>query len=292
MIGGKPMRSIALLVSVLLASGPVLAVATGTHAADFESVCGPEPPLPIARGQDELRAAMIEITRYVKAESVSASRFSVLTRPYAPLDFEIRGSHTPEEASAVKNFLFGAAGAAVSLDGQTILAYSVHFFRRYADRQGKDAWAVHLEGHRALVERFRALKDVAVIARWAAGEYRIGDEFGLSTKSWAGRCSDLLGLCPWAGASPNGKGNALSVAQQDAARSILQEMEILGIPAMVRQSSGAVRVVQDGVADNEVGTLFLASGIADPRVGDELTDGKEIAWLDRLAPGVFYYLAN
>jgi hypothetical protein len=56
--------------------------------------------------------------------------------------------------------------------------------------------------------------------------------------------------------------------------------------------SGAVRVAQDGVADNEVGTLFLPAESAAPKRGDELSDGKSIVHVEQIGPGVFYYLAG
>jgi hypothetical protein len=56
--------------------------------------------------------------------------------------------------------------------------------------------------------------------------------------------------------------------------------------------SGAVRVVQDGIADNEAGSLFLPPDGAAPGRGDELTDGKALLHVEAIAPGVLYYLAG
>ena len=61
-----------------------------------------------------------------------------------------------------------------------------------------------------------------------------------------------------------------------AAKPIVEEMRRIEIRALVRMPSGAVRVVQDGIADNEAGSLFLPPDGAAPGRGDELTDGKAL----------------
>jgi len=77
-----------------------------------------------------------------------------------------------------------------------------------------------------------------------------------------------------------------------AALPLLEEMLRQGIRALVRMRSGAVRVVQDGIADNEAGSLFLPPQGAVPQRGDELTDGKVLLHVEEIAPGVLYYLAG
>jgi hypothetical protein len=78
--------------------------------------CGPEPPLPIAHGQDELRTAMIDVMHYLKARPITKVEFRKLVGPYAPLDLEVRSHSTEDVASSVKNFFFGVAGSFAGSD--------------------------------------------------------------------------------------------------------------------------------------------------------------------------------
>jgi hypothetical protein len=233
--------------------------------------------------------------QYLKTSPVTSERFLVLARPYGPLDLEVRGEHTADEASAVKNFFFGVAGASAGQNDQAILGASLGFFQRYGGGGGRPAWTEQLEAQRSLVQRFRALGTVSVLAQWGDNEYRIGDFFRLGKEAWVCRPSTILGLCPWGAHSAVEQANVdsfLPETERSAARAILEEMAKLGIGAIVRQPSGAIRVVQDGIADNEVGTLFIAPDAPDPKAGDELSDGKSLQWSDRLGPGAFYYLAG
>jgi hypothetical protein len=253
------------------------------------------PSFPLERGADELRRALKDAQGYLEAARPSAARFSALAQPYGPLDLELRGAHTAEEGGSVKNFFLGAAGYASGLSPADIQGMVRGFFTRHGRLAGKTAWLASLPAQRDLVARFRTLDGAAVLAQWGADEYRVGDLFKVGDQFWTCAPTPTLGLAPWGERTqvedPLVAGTA-AAASIRAAEPVLAEMRRLGVRALVRMRSGAVRVVQDGIADNEVGTLFLPPEATPPRRGEELSDGKPLLHTEAVAPGVFYYLAG
>jgi hypothetical protein len=249
---------------------------------------------PVEHGADELRTALKDAQGYLEATRPGAERFLALCGPYAPLDLELRGRHTPREGAETKNFFLGATGFAAGLPPDRIQQLVRGFFQRNGRLQGKESWAAALPAQRALLEKFGALR-VPVLAVWGTDEYRVGDLFKVGEEWWTCAPSASLGLAPWGERTtvpdPVASGSA---AARDvlAGRPVVEEMRRLGVRALVRMPSGAVRVVQDGIADNESGNLFLPGDAAAPKRGDELTDGKTLLHVEPIAPGVLYYLAG
>lgn len=255
----------------------------------------PVPAFPIERGADELRAALKDAQAYLEGTRPTAARFASLAQPYAPLDLELRGEHTTQEASSVKNFFLGVAGYAAGLSPDRIQALVHGFFERHGRLAGKAAWLAQLPAQRALVARFHSLDPVQVLAQWGPDEYRVGDVFKVGETFWTTTPTSTLGLAPWGARSPidDPLGSGAAVARGlVAAKPVLEEMRKLGVRAVVRMPSGGVRVVQDGIADNEVGTLFLPGEATPPGRGEELSDGKPVLHVEAVAPGVYYYLAG
>ena len=255
----------------------------------------PPRPFPIERGADELRAALKDAQVYLEATRPSLARFAGLAQPYAPLDLELRGTHATREAAEVKNFFLGAAGYSAGLPPDQIQELVRAFFKRHGRLAGKAAWLASLPEQRALVARFRALPQLGVLAQWGSEDYRVGDLFKVGDQFFTATPSPTLGLVPWGTRvtldDPKATGAAV-VRDVAAAAPLLVEMRRLRVLALVRMPSGAVRVIQDGVADNEVGTLFVVAGGAVPKKGEELTDGKPVLHAEAVADGVYYYLAG
>jgi hypothetical protein len=249
----------------------------------------------VERGAEELRAALRDAQTYLEARRPGLERFRELSQPYAPLDLELRGAHSSQEGASTKNFFLGAAGYAAGLPPDRIQALVRGFFERHGKLQAKAGWVAQTAAQRALVERFRALGRASVLAAWGTDEYRVGDVFKVGDEWWTCTPSASLGLAPWGSRTtlqdPLATG-AAAATDVLAAKPLLQEMRRLGIRALVRMPSGTVRVVQDGIADNETGSLFLVGDATPPRKGEELSDGKALLHVEAVGPAVLYYLAG
>ncbi len=234
--------------------------------------------------------------RYIELQAAPVSKdigkFTGLTQPYAPLDFEVRhadGKH----ASDIRNVLFGYAGATAGLDDSQTpkMANDFHCGPPCATERVRS----FLDQNRrvsALVKRFLTAGRVGIVSQWGVpGDLRINDTFvqrgTITTFSPLG----AVGLLP----NSQGKTSSnlvaatgLTASEIEEARAIAAELVALHLAAIVRSPQG-IRVIRTGNSDNECGLLFKKVTVPEPKEGDDFGEGLEIVGITAIAQDIYYF---
>ncbi len=258
--------------------------------------CGKKDSFPVPRAEKEFRAAVRSAQPLTKMLRGDLKRFLYWTKPYAPLDLEVRKAQNAEEASLLKNHFFGAVGSAAGINSRMLLKATdeFHFFYR-RDLRGVAAMKENILQLGIMSNHFLRFPKLKILARWDGDDFRVNDIYSVRGKMVEFSPSPVMGLMP---SHLSRKRQKLSdvlteidLPQRDFDK-LLSKMKQLGVVAMVREQDGSVRVVQAGVSDNEAGLLFLAPGAQKPVPNQERRDGKKFIHLEELRPNVFYYVTT
>ena len=240
------------------------------------------------------------VAHYMEQEALSVSksldRFTALTQPYAPLDFQVRQASN-EHASAVRNYLFGAASAAAGLEASVApkMANDFHCGQPCATARIRKLVDEH-EKITPLVMKFVNLDQVDLIAQWETdGDFRVNDTFIRNGIITTYRPEGKIGIVPNSNGIKQGNSVAeatgLTTATVLQVKAIVAELASIHVAAIVRSAQG-IRVVLAGNADNQGGLLFKKLSVKDPKQGDSFGEGLDISGVTMLAKDIYYYETN
>ncbi|HHL72281.1 MAG TPA: hypothetical protein ENJ29_07205 [Bacteroidetes bacterium] len=258
--------------------------------------CGKKDSFPVPRAEKEFRAAVRSAQPLTKMLKGDLKRFLYWTKPYAPLDLDVRKARDTREASLLKNHFFGAVGSAAGINSRMLLKATdeFHFFYR-RDLRGLAAMKNNILQLSIMTNHFLRFPKLNILARWEGEDFRVNDIYSVRGKMVEFSPSPVMGLVPSHLSRKRQKLSKvlaeLELPQRDFDK-LLSKMEQLGVVAMVREQDGSVRVVQAGVSDNEAGLLFLSKGAQKPQTNQERADGKKFIHLEELRPNVFYYVTT
>jgi hypothetical protein len=148
-----------------------------------------------------------------------------------------------------------------------------------------------------LVDKFRTMKGVDVMAAWPRNGYRAG-LLTFDGRTWRlDTPSPAMGFVPWKSAGVRDSGRAELAAmhvERAAVEGVVAEMRGLHLAVLARDASGGIRAVLRGaIGDNEAGLLFLPAGASPPSFdGVELLDGRKYVGGVSVAPRVYFYVTT
>jgi hypothetical protein len=240
------------------------------------------------RELDEVsRSGMSIVDKY----GCNAGLFEDWVRPFAPLDLQVRKT-TYEHAAELRLFYFGVVGAS------TTGADPLGSFNAYACGEkcvsGRMALAeASYRQLKPLVESFRALAALKILAVWSKGEdYRVNDVFRIGGAHILAQPSSLMGFVPSGQWLPieNMPDYLRSVSiEPDGLSSLLRLLRASGVTALVRDPHDTIRVIFSGIATDEAGVLYSGKAAPPHSVGEKLIDGRMVVLIRALAPGVYFY---
>lgn len=239
---------------------------------------------------------MPTLETYAKRVTRSDERaFVTATSAYGPLDLQVTKGQG-EEARRLKNMYFGIAGAASELPLDVVERWAVTFGRETDRPRTRKLLLDDLPQVRAFVATLRKTPQITCVAHWGfTNEWRVNNAFYEKGVLREAVPSPLMGFVPsgkWKShASPQAYAATLNVSGA-AWGKLLQAWEDLPFLAVVRQDGGAIRAIRYGLSNNEVGLLFTAGAKVKPRQGERLRTGQRFAFLEQVAPDVFYYETN
>lgn len=249
------------------------------------------PTFPVPRAEDEFVALFPHVEGYGGAIKGSRKAFALAVLPYAPLDLQVTKAKTYEEASMLRNFYLGIAGAASNIDSAA-LADSFHCGQSCVEYRKSDV-AGKLPRIIELVNEFNAAPQIEILAQWnIKDEYRVNNVFHMLGQTNESLPSTVMGFIPsdkWRKLESTERyldEIKFSKAKFD---SLLTKIREMSLAAMVRTREGNVRVVRVGVGDNEAGLIFLKNPADKPVKNRKMTDGREYVYVDEIKPNIFYY---
>ncbi len=246
---------------------------------------------PVPHAEHEFAALSPHLEEYGGSIRGDQKAFTLAVLPYGPLDLQVTKAETHEEASVLRNFYLGIAGAAAGIDSAA-MANSFHCGQscieyRKTDVVGKLAQILELSNE------FSAMSQLEIVAQWGIkGEYRVNNVFHMMGQTNESLPSSIMGFIP----SDNWR-------RLDSPEKYLEEIKIskakfdpllakvreLNLAAVVRTPEGDIKVVRVGIADNESGLLFHKNLSKKPQKGQKMLDGKEYIYIEEVKPDVFYY---
>ena len=251
---------------------------------------GAGPKVPVPRAEAEALALRPYLEGYCGRSPGDEGAFKLAVLPYGPLDLQVRGAKTHDEANALRNFHLGLAGRACKVDASK-LAASFHCGPD-CTRWRRGQLVKQLPELKALAARFQGLAGVWLLAQWGIpGEHRVNDLFRMAGQTNEALPGPAIGLVPsqawrsWPDEASFLSGVGAKPAEVDAA---LEQLRRLSVAAAVREGQG-VRLVKVGIADDEAGVLFFPAGARLPKRGDRALDGREYVVVEPLEAGVVLY---
>ena len=243
----------------------------------------------------EFRAAVRVAAPLAERIAGDSQAFRVRVQPFGPLDLLVLRATSGRYASNLRGFFLGVMGGAARIDPGP-LANAWHCGPVCASAR-RDTLVQHLPAIRSLVERFRAMKGVDVLAPWPSNGYRAG-LLAFDGRSWRlDTPSPLMGFVPWQSEALTDSGRtrlATMGTDRAAVEAVINEMRALDLAVLARDSAGAIRAVLiGGIGDNEAGLLFVPVGAPAPSFeGLELLDGRAYVGGEAVASGVYFYVTT
>ena len=153
------------------------------------------PSFPVPRAEQEFEALFPHLQGYGSSIRGNQKAFTLAVLPYAPLDLQVTKAKTHEEASDLKNFYLGIAGAASGNDSAA-MANSFHCGQsciqyRKSDVEGK------LVQISELVNEFSSISRLELLAQWGMkDEYRVDNVFHMMGQTNESLPSAVMGFIP------------------------------------------------------------------------------------------------
>jgi hypothetical protein len=210
------------------------------------------------------------------------------------LDLQVTKARSPQEAASLKNFYFGFVTQAAGID-PVQKANEFHGGPPLAQRR-KELLLERLEKIKALSEQLKRYPQINILAQWfIKGEFRINNLFHMMGQTNEALASEIMGFVPssnwkkWK--SPADYLKSIRM-ERETFDKLLNDLKQANIAAFVRGESGGARFIFVGMADNEVGLLFLGGKDSKPKAGDMLPDGKKFVGLEEIEPGIYFYTTS
>jgi hypothetical protein len=250
-----------------------------------------KPSFPVPRAEQEFEALFPHLEGLAGSIRGNQKAFTLAVLPYAPLDLQITKAKTHEEASALKNFYLGIAGAASGNDAAA-MANSFHcgpscIQYRKSDVVGK---LVQISG---LVDEFSSIPKLELLAQWGIkDEYRVNNVFHMMGQTNESLPSAVMGFIPsdrWRKIdNPETYLEEIKLSKNKF-EALLTKSREMNLAAVARTLEGDIKVVRVGIGDNEAGLLFLKHSSKKPKTGQKMLDGKEYIYIEEVKPNIFYY---
>jgi hypothetical protein len=249
------------------------------------------PSFPVPRAEQEFEALLPHLEGYAGSIRGNQKAFTLAVLPYAPLDLQVTKANTHEEASVLKNFYLGIAGAASGNDSAAV-ANSFHCGQSCIEYR-KSGLVARLAQISELENEFSSISQLEVLAQWGIkDEYRVNNVFHMMGQTNESLPSAAMGFIPsdkWRKLDNPEKyleDIKVSKAKFD---SVLKKVRELGLAAVARTPEGDTKIVHVGIGDNEAGLIFLKHSAKKPKKGHKMLDGKEYIYIEELKPNIFYY---
>ena len=249
------------------------------------------PAFPVPRAEAEFVPLFGHLKGLGSRVEGSRPAFTLLALPYAPLDLQVTRAASHDEATALKNFYLGIAGAISGVDALAA-ANSFHCGKGCVESR-RDGMKDKLPRIAELVREFDGVPRLTIIAQWGvADEFRVNNVFEMLGRTNESLPSPVMGFVPsdrWRKLASIDEYLAEIKITRERFDPLLARTRELDIAAIVREAHGGIRVVRVGIGDNEAGMLFVGTGAAKPERGRKLADGRQYVVVEQIKPGVFYY---
>lgn len=249
------------------------------------------PDFPVPRAEQEFEALIPHLRGYGGSIRGDQKAFSHAVLPYGPLDLQVTKAATHEEASVLRSFYLGIAGAASGVDAGD-MANSFHCGEKCVEYRKSDVRG-KVPKIAELVKEFSAISQLGVIAQWGIiDEYRVNNVFHMMGQTKESLPSQVMGFIPsdkWRTLETPDKYLEEIKVPKIKFNLLLKGIKELSLAAIVRTSEGDIRVVRVGIGDNEAGLLFLKDQSKKPQKGQKTGDGREYVYIEQIKPGIFYY---
>jgi hypothetical protein len=249
------------------------------------------PSFPVPRAEQEFEALFLHLKGYAGSIRGNQKAFKLAVLPYAPLDLQVTKAKTHDEASVLKNFYLGIAGAATGIDSAA-MANSFHCGQSCIEYR-KSSVMGSLSRISELVDEFSSVPQLEVLAQWGIkDEYRVNNVFHMRGQTNESLASAAMGFIPsdkWRKLDNPEKYLEEIKVSKAKFDSVLTRVRELSLAAVVRTAEGDIRIVRVGIGDNEAGLLFLKKSTKKPKKGQKMIDGKEYIYIEEVEPNIFYY---
>lgn len=248
-------------------------------------------PAELSRAEAEFRGLLPMVHEWPDQDEGGERVFRRMALPFAPLYLEIRSAASHKEGSDLMNFFFGYVGAGFGVKPDE-LAHKFHCGRECIVRR-RSALIDRLRQIEELVSIFRTMEKVRLLADWDTGDdLRINDLYRIAGRQRIARPSPVMGFVlsgTWEPVDSVDRYIESLGESPRKVRGVLKTMRKLGIAAIVRDAGGVVRVVKEGMSDNESGLLFTVSEGSEYILGEKMKDGREVRFVQKLGPNVYFY---
>jgi len=251
--------------------------------------------IPQSQLEAEFREAAQAAIPIAESLAGNAPAFLEAVQPYGPLDLIVLHATSGAHASQLRSFFLGVVGGAARIDPAPF-ANQWHCGPQCAVAR-RDSLVQRLSEVQNLVDRFRLISGVDVIATWPANGYRAG-RVTYDGHTWRlSSSSPGMGFMPWRTVTVTDSGatefRTLGTDRR-VVEALVAAMRSARIVALAREPSGGIRAVLHGaISDNEAGLLFMTPGVAPPSFqGLELPDGRKYVGGEKVASEVYFYVTT
>jgi hypothetical protein len=247
---------------------------------------------PLSVNAEELSAQLKESldSAIPKAKKINgdATLFLALTKPFAPLDLNIREKLDNDAASEIKNLYFGVLSAAAGFGREDSTKMVKSFFSKYQGDKVIDGASAKAEAVQRLIKLFQAETNIEYIAAWAENSFRVNDIIVIDDTVTIFQC-EKHSYFPCSLKEEKVINTVSTTIERliNSGNHITLDMRNLNLVALVKQEKG-IRAIIDGLADNEVGFYSPSNG----QMVSAFSDGKEVVFAKPLSSGIFFYAAN
>lgn len=218
------------------------------------------------------------------------AQFRSLVQPYGPLDLVIQDETlTSEQASAKKNFVFGAVGSAAKLDKQTLSTMINSWF----DKPHQTALVQNALTTAQLLPVLKreadALGTEYVLSAWGDNAYRFNEWVVNLNSVEVYDCDGAFFPCTTFTLTTTEKLPKAEQEQLLEARRLITKLRNANVTAVVQQPAGT-RYILDGIVDNETGLYLPVTSEAG--MPESFAGGKTVQSAVDMGNGIWMYRTN